>query len=71
MSYALSKYFHVNIKDCSAVTLSRVYLCPDGNLYLHRFANVPNQFQEPLVSVVKAMSKHQGADDVGDSIVDD
>lgn len=48
-----------------------LYLCPNGNFNFETFAKPFHQFHELLITILKAMTKNQVADDVGDSVVDD
>lgn len=48
-----------------------LYLSPNGAFNLESFIKQLHHFNELLFTVLKAMAKHQGADDVGDSIVKD
>lgn len=48
-----------------------LYLSPNGSFQFKSIAKPLHQFEELLVTVFKAMTKNQGADDVGDNIVDD
>lgn len=47
------------------------YLCPNGAFNLEAFVKQLQQFHELLITVLKAMTKNQGADDIGDNVVDD
>lgn len=48
-----------------------IYLCPKGGFKLETLIKPPYQSHEPLISVLKAVTKNQGADDVGDDVADD
>lgn len=47
------------------------HLRPNGGLNPETFVKPLDQFHEILITVVKAMTKNHGADDVGDNVVDD
>lgn len=48
-----------------------MYLRPKGDFKLETLFKPPYQSHEPLISVLKAVTKNQGADDVGDHVADD
>lgn len=48
-----------------------IYLRPKGDFKLETLFKPPYQSHEPLISVFKAVTKNQGADDVGDDVADD
>lgn len=48
----------------------RTYLCTNGGFDLETTAKWVNEFFEIFVTVFKSMTEHQGADDVGDDVVE-
>lgn len=50
--------------------LKRTYLCTNGGFDPETTAKRAHQFFETFVAVFKSMTEHQGADDVGDDVVE-
>lgn len=59
-----------SFKNEYSVANKETCLCTNGGFNLETSAEGVHQFHEVLVAVFKTMTEHQGADDVGDNVVE-